>query len=232
MESIKNVFEGKYNKFEKSIEKKMEELASSINFEFKEMEEKIHKTEIEINSKFDKKIEDLEYKVSILEATVNKFERDKFKNDVLIFGLPGDVENPKELTLKLIDKLNANINSNEILNVKLLKKKTNKNTMLVEFRSHESKKMLMTSKKHYKQLFAKNLGLKTENNNEIYIRNHLTNFQTHLYFQTKHFKNTHNFRFLWTKDGRILLRENEGSKVFEITCEQDLKNISNTFRSE
>ena len=46
-----------------------------------------------------------------------------------------------------------------------------------------------------------------------------------LWEYVKTFKKANDFKFLWVKNGNILLRRNEGSKIFNIKKPSDLEEI-------
>ena len=65
-----------------------------------------------------------------------------------------------------------------------------------------------------------------EDNGLIRIRENLTPFRKNLYNQAKKAKVELNYKFLWTSNGRILLRQNSASKVIYVSSVDDLAKLS------
>ena len=59
----------------------------------------------------------------------------------------------------------------------------------------------------------------------IRIRENLTPFRKNLYNQAKKAKVELNYKFLWTSNGRILLRQNSASKVLHVSSVDDLAKL-------
>ena len=61
----------------------------------------------------------------------------------------------------------------------------------------------------------------------IYFNDHLCPELKKLLYQCKVFKREKNYKFCWTKSGKIFLRKQEGSKIIVVNSEFDLLNVPN-----
>lgn len=61
---------------------------------------------------------------------------------------------------------------------------------------------------------------------QIFINEHLTKESKELLWKAKKIKTEKNFKFLWIKNGNILLRKTENSEVIKINAEEDLEKLS------
>lgn len=63
------------------------------------------------------------------------------------------------------------------------------------------------------------------NDNIVYINEHLTTHNINLFWQAKLKSKDNNYKFVWTKDGKIFVRRNENEKAYRIRNEDNLKKI-------
>ena len=61
--------------------------------------------------------------------------------------------------------------------------------------------------------------------NDIFINEHLSPFNRHLFAKASVKKNELKWRYLWTRNGTLFMRENEVSTVFKIDNEENLRNL-------
>lgn len=61
--------------------------------------------------------------------------------------------------------------------------------------------------------------------NSVYVNEHLTKRNQNLLFKTKQFKKENNYRYVWVKDCKILIRKDDKSRIFAIRNENDLKRM-------
>ena len=59
-------------------------------------------------------------------------------------------------------------------------------------------------------------------NNDIYINEHLTTRNKHLFNLAKDKKRSKNYKFLWTRNGKIFIRKDERSDPITIDCEDTI----------
>lgn len=66
-----------------------------------------------------------------------------------------------------------------------------------------------------------------ENKNKIFIGEKMTPYLKELMWKAKVKAKSHNFSYVWFKNGKILIKKNEEAKVFSIKHEDDLFKLSN-----
>lgn len=196
----------------------------------------------EENKQLKKKIETVEIKTTNLEKKVNHLEslldreyQKELRNNIVIAGLPQNIQDKKKVILQIASKINANINSEDIQDITLLKSRNEndkKNPLWsVKLNSEFAKNEMMAKKRSYKHLFTAELNehLTQNGNHEIFFRHHLSQLQAKLYYEAKTIKANQNMEFLWIKNGNIFLRKNQNAKIFSISNYNDIHFIKNTF---
>ena len=89
------------------------------------------------------------------------------------------------------------------------------------FDNEKNKNELLQAKKK-KKITTKDLGYSVEN--FIYVDHDLTKKNQELYKQARLFKRDKQFKFIWIKNGKIYLREDEKSKIIQVDDLDVLKN--------
>lgn len=171
----------------------------------------------------------LEHKINNLEKNFDELQQAKIKNNIVLAGLPHNLEKLEDQVLNIAKIIKSEISKEDISQVTLLPNKSNqpRNSLyLLEFKSQKAKTEFMGKKKQYKNLFTAELGLATSENKEIFFRHHLTPFQSHLYRQAKEIKISKNFQYLWVKNSQIFICEKESSKHYKISSQSDIDYIS------
>ena len=95
---------------------------------------------------------------------------------------------------------------------------------IVSFKTLEQKKAFQNYLKTYKMtLTLRDIDIEEEGN--IYIHDSLPKNIRELLYHTRQFKTTHEWRFAWTRDGQVYIRQTETSKVILINDKTDLQNL-------
>lgn len=205
---------------------------------------------LEENNLLKKKIRQLESKLSGYDTKINKIEAEmdkdfqrSIKNDVVVSGLPANTELKDEIISSLLRALEIKaddsgiqssfmVNSNEQHRTNTLKKplliiKTNsldyKNNILLKFKNKTKNRNFLRSSDLEINWPSQH---KTQN---IFIMDHLSPFQTKLYAEAKKIKQKFNLKFLWCKQGKILLRRDSESNIYHINSMNDIKYVEQTF---
>lgn len=63
------------------------------------------------------------------------------------------------------------------------------------------------------------------NDEGIYINNYLTQTNSTLYYKTRMFAKTNNYKYVWFKDSKVFLKKDENNKVIHIEDLNCLNNI-------
>jgi len=111
--------------------------------------------------------------------------------------------------------------------------------MIVKFLQRDKREEVFKKRKH---LVGKNIrhlpSLQTEigesisRSNKIYINESLTGYRKRLFGRIKEYKRKNNVKFLWTSNGKIMLKVSETSATEAFTTHEELEDyldqISNT----
>lgn len=176
-----------------------------------------------------------EHHVTVLEGQLNKLNQEKLVNNLVITGF-AKASRPEEVFWNLVNTLEANVRPEdvsciEILNAKQTNRTQNRqrnftNINLVKMSNYHAKVELLKRKKAIGVLFDQQVSGPTQRKRQIYFRDHLTAFSNSLFEKARSLKDSYGFKYLWTKDGRILISKAQGAKTYEITSLLDLERLS------
>lgn len=96
------------------------------------------------------------------------------------------------------------------------------------FDSLDQKNAFLTAFRKVKFLYTDDIGIVSPDNNDrdkIFLFEYLVPSLKKTYIQAKLFQRANNFKYLWTRDGKIFLREDDDTKVHRIFTESDLLDI-------
>lgn len=183
-----------------------------------------------------------------LEATVNRQEQAALRNNLVITGL-SKTEKPMDTFWQLVSLMRVGLEKSEVASVDLLKKhesgRGNKgsatakeafvsDTILVRFNTNEAKGKLIKAKKDVGVAFADQVKILTAPSSTanraakprvIFFRDHMTDYTMKLLEFAKNKQTEMKYKFLWSKNGQILMRATERSPVRRITTMSDLDNL-------
>ena len=156
---------------------------------------------------------------SALEETQQYLRRDCLE----INGVPiSSYENPNQLVKKVGLLAGVEIDDRHIAAAhKLPDSKNVKNRLIVKFIQRDKREELY---KHRKNLVGKNIShlpSVEDGNGKIFINESLTSYRKRLFGRIREYKRNNNLKYLWTSNGKIMLKVNDTSptQVF-VTHEQ------------
>lgn len=175
-------------------------------------------------------------RIQKLESDQNKKEQTAFMNNLIITGL-AKTDNPAATFWKLAQVIKAETKKDAVQSIQLVKAKLptdssktprfSSDTILVKFASKQDKIHFIDQKKKMGGAFAEQASSmavqdSTKRPRIIFFRDHLTDYGMNLFAKANTLRHQLKYKFLWTKDGQILLRENERSRPIRISSEYDL----------
>lgn len=169
-----------------------------------------------------------------LEMELDKVNRGMISNNAVILGVPMvDDENPKELVMLLGRILGCTLDENTITGARRLvgKNRTVQGApILVSFSSGTIKETLFEMKRSYGPLEASKMCDKFHgSSNRVVIRDELTTFGRELYREVKELQSSMGFKYVWPgRNGKILIKRQDGSKVEEIDCIRQVEDMKKT----
>lgn len=187
-----------------------------------------------------------------LEAELNLQAQAAVRNNLVITGL-SKTEKPADTFWQLVSSMKAKTVQSDVASVELLKKFEAKDqqatskatangtfssdTILVRFNSNEAKADLIKAKKELGVAFADQVqGLVARSTTHhpgakprvLFFRDHLTEFSMKLFEAAKNKQAQLGYRFLWTKNGQILMRQADRGNVHRIRSIGDLDKLPPT----
>lgn len=95
--------------------------------------------------------------------------------------------------------------------------------IILKFTRRMDKEEFLRIKKTRPQLSTRHVKGYEHVDQPIYIGDSLTQYNRFLLSKAKAFAKNENMKYTWFNNGKILMRKNEGSRVFVIASEEDLK---------
>ena len=98
--------------------------------------------------------------------------------------------------------------------------------IIVKFVRRETKELFYKNRKHLRGKTAADLGLGRYSNNGLFISESLTQRNKTLFNDCLAFKKKHNFKYIWTQQGRIYLRKDKDTQSRLISSKSDIDSLS------
>ena len=100
-------------------------------------------------------------------------------------------------------------------------KKPDPTAIIARFVSRSVRNEIYNNRKFAKTLSQSNFPI--EGMQKLYVNENLTRARKYLLWRTKQMARQKNFTYIWSKNGRILVRKDDSdlTNIIEITCEND-----------
>lgn len=95
--------------------------------------------------------------------------------------------------------------------------------IIVKFTRRDKKDEFYRARTKLKNVTTRDLGFPSKNN--IFISESLTAENRKLFNEALQVKKEQNYKYIWTSNGRIFLRENMDTPIIEISCSTDLHGL-------
>lgn len=197
--------------------------------ELKGISEKVNSIEQKTDA-HEEDITVLNKRVSYLESTLENYESESIKNNIIITNAPSnDAISAADTYALICDKIEFP-STNTTKEIKYITSKTaNKTqTVLVKFNDVKTKDEFLIKKKAYGALFEVDLGLDKREGvrKQLYFRDELTRNQMKLYEKAREWKSEYEYKYIWIQKGRIMLRKDDDAPYNRISTEDDLRKLS------
>lgn len=105
-------------------------------------------------------------------------------------------------------------------------------TIQVRFRTIATKKQFLQVRRIKKDISPADLNLVQTSKKAILITEQLTRSNQELLYAARSLRNTHKYKFVWSNDGQILVRQQQGSKVIRITDISQVNDLKSSINLE
>lgn len=197
---------------------KLEQLETQIQ-EVKKVNEGLMKTNkslVQKNKFFETKINDLEQKFCL--------------NNIEIVGIPVTKNEDCTDIVKTVAKVcGITANKEEIKAAYRVYSKNNKVPCIIAELPDKTVKVnwMKRIREKKRTLTAKKIH-STFPESPVYVQDQLTKQNKTLLYNTRKFAKENNFKFVWVSNTRILLRQEENTRIYQIRTEQDLTRFTST----
>jgi hypothetical protein len=177
----------------------------------------------------------LEKEVLFLKDNENEREKEKRKNNIEIHGIPKvNNEDLPEVIINVAKKLDIKLNKDNIVkcfrirafNSEKVKNDKHNEPILVSLNQFSLKEAFM--KKRKSKCFSNEIIKDASIVSRLYINENLTPTNRLLFKEVRNFRKQHDYKFLWTNSGNILIRKTEDSKVIYIKNFETLNSLKNS----
>lgn len=183
-------------------------------------------TEVKELRQFKEKHSNIGVEVKSLENRINDIEQYSRIRNVEIKGVE-EVrnENLKEIMTAISDKIGVRLESKDIEAIHRVNNRKEKEPrdIIVQFKSREIKENLLLNRR---EKVKSNLVTKGKNDNMIYINEHLTQHNKLIFWEARQKCRENNYRYVWTKNGKIFVRKTENERAYRINNIEDINKIS------
>ena len=165
-----------------------------------------------------------------MDCTIDGMQQYLRRDCLEITGIPVlPLDNPKQLVQELGSLIDVDINEDQISTAhRLPDTKKVKNRIIVKFvhrdkreEIYKRRRNLSGKKSSHLPSVQSEMGKSVFNDNKIHINESLTSYRKMLFGRINAFKQKNNHKFLWTVNGKILLRETETSNIESFSTHEE-----------
>lgn len=214
-----------YSEIEKSIQ--------SFNLSYEDMKSRLECLEVE-HKETVKRLNDVSNSVNTqavakLEAKIEAMEQQARSCNIEICNLP---EKRTENLFAILDSIGSAINipvsHNDIISIHRVprgQQHDNKpKNIIIKFRTRIIRDNILSACRQKKGLKSDQLGMSGAPV-QVYFNEHLTLNNKALFREAKKIANEIGFKYVWIKNGTVLVRERDGLSAFAIRSREDIKRI-------
>lgn len=224
---------------EKALKKEMKELHESLQFnssklddvvqcldEFKKSIKSLERKNIELTNKN----KNLETRVGAMEQRIQELEQEKMISSLEVANVPAESnEQAKQVVNNIAKKINQTLDGIKSTQ-RLQGKKDQPPKLLVVLQDEETRDRWVAAAKSIKTTVSDIHPTIANNNNSVFIREAMTNYNKHLLWNAKQeLKVKNNFKFVWFKRGFVKARKDENEKIYTIRTIDDLQSITSKY---
>jgi hypothetical protein len=207
-----------YTKTSKSDLAEIKKSQDFLSSKFDELHDSLQKSDRETKA-LRQISDDLIKRVDFLESTVDELQSYLRRDLLEIHGVPlAAHENTDEIVLKVAEAIDPDhvLSENEIsISHRLPARNNNIPPIIVKFTRRSVRDRLFTKKRNLGSITARDLGFNGDS--RLYVNESLTRKSREILRNVKDFRSEFKFKHMWTKNGKIYLRESDASRVYSFT---------------
>ncbi|XP_030751752.1 uncharacterized protein LOC115879200 [Sitophilus oryzae] len=210
-----------------NLQDENKEIIRSLDFLSEQFDEEKKRSKVleDIVGEITKENQVLKAEVDKLKSVSNTVQMKKIENNLSITGLTAKEETQEQAlikTLTLFSFLDTPLTSNDISNFRQVP--TNSGTTVIVTVKPEHKKLILQSRGRKGKLTLKNTKF-SDSNDRIFVDEELTKETYALFKKAKEELRGVGYKYVWHRDGKILSRKNDDSKVVAVRNESHLKDL-------
>lgn len=171
--------------------------------------------------------------IKLLSNRVDQFEQYTRVNNLEIQGVPEKTgENVYTIIETIGNTVGCKITRNDVdIAHRVSHMSPNNKTpkaIIVRFISRLRRDNFLAAAKNFRKTTnRKDPGIAVENiSNKLFVNEHLTSKNKILLAKAKNTAKDKEFKYVWTKYGRVFMRRNDTSAIFKVNCETDLEKLN------
>ena len=208
------------------------------------LEARVGALELTLEHKVPSDRDPLESTIAELQCQLNERDQELLLNDVEVTGIPeGKDESAMHLVKVIAIKLGVDIDERDVVHAERVGsvrrnrvETTDGSTsadptaqrprcISVRLARRATRDALLRAARVRRGLSTDDLDMKSGPARRVYVNERLTRANRQLFFRARQAGTQHNWRYVWTKEGRIFARRQDGQKVERIRCEDDIGKI-------
>nr|XP_039253141.1 uncharacterized protein LOC120330318 [Styela clava] len=173
----------------------------------------------------EKLVEELEEEVDILTERQQDQERRSRLANLEFHNIPySNGENCENLISKICEKINVPLKSFDISNCHRMSKNNKKkpSPIIANFINRKTRNQILKNRRRLKSLDISTVFPSFSRSTKIFVVENLTDTNKDLFFKARDLKQACGYKFLWTNNGKVLIKKNSDTPTIPIITEEDL----------
>lgn len=157
---------------------------------------------------------------------MDELEQYTRNKNIQIDGIPPKKdEDLRNIVIDIGKKIEIEINKSDIDAIHRIPTRSTKmpEPIVVQFMSRQMRESMVQKGKE-KKICTNDIGIQGETK-QVYINEHLTRKKKHILFEARRLKYEKQYKYLWTRNGKIFIRKEDNSGVINLNTIDDLKKI-------
>lgn len=175
-----------------------------------------------------------EQTIAELKAELNDRDQDMLSNDIEIAGLPEETaERSVHLVLNVAKKLGVKLEEHDIVSAERAggvrraeqgAPDPRPRPIAVRLARRVHRDQLLAAARVRRGADSADLGLNS-NPRRFYVNERLTRFNRQLFYKAREESSRQKWKYVWTRDGKIFVRKENGAPRARLRTEEDFKNV-------